>query len=384
MPLDELKKVPYGELYNNKESKQLVEWINGNLNQNEAILSDMPTSSIIRCATRNRVVINPQYEDYDIRKKTRFLYTLGDYADDKWFGEEMYQIYKCEYVVVPKKFCLIPNDETDAINKLLKSNDYTKYSQTAEHGDRLCNRLLMKTSTFDLLFSNGHYFIYKYNKDRVSRNDKLGTTNSFEAIKPWLSRCSSDPKCPQQIYSTFSFLNEHVNSQLAREILEYGIKTYSENLLMIRLYAEAMDYDLERYSVANKYYRKLIYKMGDECKSREDFLLLSQYLGFLLETKEGNHKEIKSIVELSSKCLDLQYKGEDSESLCLFSAQLLEISRTFKDQMTRPLAQKFWQKGLEYGRQNECFYKHYSKFNQNPPRKRDLFANFLFGKFQVP
>lgn len=69
LPVQEIQHIPIGEQYNTTSSKELVKWINNNISSVEAILSDMPTSSIIRACTSNPIVMNPQYESEQLRSK---------------------------------------------------------------------------------------------------------------------------------------------------------------------------------------------------------------------------------------------------------------------------------------------------------------------------
>ncbi|KAK2195586.1 bifunctional Dpy-19-Dpy-19-like/Tetratricopeptide-like helical domain superfamily/C-mannosyltransferase Dpy-19 [Babesia duncani] len=350
LPIEEIKKAPYGERYNSLESKDLVQWINQNVEPHEAILADMPTSSIIRACTKNKLVINPQYEYYPLRVKTWFYYNLGTCATEKWFAQVMLRKYNCSYLVVPGRFCTIFENLTEGvynIRTLLKLNPFsTACKDDAPFHQRLCNRMLVGQAHFYLLYFSGEYMVYKVKQvEQPVPQVAWPMIGSFSTFKPWLDNSMQRQKAnlPFQIYGAFIYLKKHFNSPSARHILDYGMQLFPEDMEMIRYYAEALDYDYGDYDSAKVNYTILLEMNNYACDTIDDFNLYRHYMDFLKETRIGTWDEVVEIAENSTKCLEINFRLQDCQSLCQYASILFDLSNSVKDgQILKSLAYRFW------------------------------------------
>eukprot|EP00371_Babesia_bovis_P001431 XP_001610078.1 hypothetical protein [Babesia bovis T2Bo] len=384
LPVSEIRAPPFGELYNNRELKDLITWVNRFVEPGTPLLSDMPTSSALRAATKMRTVINPQYEHVSLRRKTHFFYTLGDCNDARWFGEKMREWYHTEIVVVPTKFCAIPHTGGPyGVQLLLSLNPLGTCPPNTSYARRLCNRLWAGDPHFEQLFSNERYLVFRYKGIIASDGDiSWKVMHQLDHYKPWIHKYAilDNELGPRQIASTAHALKAHFNSPVVFPLLSYGLKAFDNNNLMLRLYAETMDFDLGMFEDAKRHYNILFKRMKSRCESLEDFDVYSVYLSHMLETGSGEATEILDVIEASSNCLNLKFPRTYGNALCEYSVTVLKaFNDTFDSNRAavRNLAARFFLQSQAINYQNPCFFKNYTMFNAVDLSTLDVLIMFL-------
>ncbi|GIX63240.1 SNW domain-containing protein 1 [Babesia caballi] len=331
LPLQEMRVPPFGELYNSQDLKDVVSWVNRHVEPGTPILSDMPTSSALRAATRSRIVLNPQFEYAPLRRKTHFFYTLGDCNDARWFGDKMAEWYKTDLVIVPVKFCAIPRGGGPyGVQLLLSLNPLGTCPSSTPYHRRLCNRLWAGDPHFELLFSNARYLAFRYRgPPETAYEPPWETMHQLDHYKPWIkNHALADRELgPRQLISTARALKDHFNSPVVRPLLRYGLEAFEGNELMLRLYAETVDYDFARFEEARKLYKRLFALMDSRCESPDDLAFYAVYLSHMVDTGSGDAPELLSVIEASAKCLKLRFPRLSAQELCEHAVAVHAVSR---------------------------------------------------------
>lgn len=384
LPLREIKTPPFGEFQYNAALKDLIKWVNHNVDPGTPILSDMPTSSALRAATRARLVINPQFEYTPLRRKTHFLYTLGDCNDARWFGKKMHELYHTDLVIVPLKFCTIPRGGGPYdIQAVLSLNPLGTCPPNTPYHRRLCNRLWAGDEHFEQLFGNQRYLVFRYRGIDVPANDpKWSSMQNLEHYKPWIdNHVKRDIETgPSQIVSTALTIKRHFNLPVAMSLLQYGLQVFPGNERMLRLYGEALDYDFGMFEKAKKYYAEVFRMLNSRCSSADDLLFYMSYLSHMLHTGTGEDSEILDLIEASKNCLNMRYPPDAGHDLCEYSMTVLDALQRHlgaKRLYVRDIALRFFRLSQDVNHRNECFFNNYKLFDAKDLTTWDMLVMFL-------
>lgn len=369
MPSSEIRKPPFGELYNTKSLKDLIKWVNNNIEPGTPILADMPTSTALRISTKAKIVINPQFEYTPLRRKTYFFYTLGSCNSAKWFGETMRETYQTELVVVPMKFCNIPKRDAkpNGINSVLTLNPLGSCPPDTPNYKRMCNRFLAGSVHFERLFCNENYLVVRYRDvDMVEEDLKWESMNRLDRYKPWVeSHAKADQVTgPEQVTSTATAL-KNLNLDIAVPLMRHGLEVFPGNERMIRLYAESLDYDFSLFEEAYTHYKEAFTMMASRCSSVDDMIFYLSFLSHMVETGNGNNTDILRVISASKKCLTIRYPRTKATELCEYAVNIMKaIKKRLGENSTKAkeAAHEFFQLSQAINHQNECFFRNYKRF----------------------
>lgn len=149
--------------YNDPLLESLIFWVNKTTNLNSSFAGAMPTMANLKLST-NRIIVNhPHYEDFELRQKTKRLYThMYGYKSIN----QLHKVLKCElkvnYLVLERHFCLshpprMPQCAMVSVVHLDSAKDSSKQA---------CDVLISGNDKeyakkFKRVFEKGHYYVFK-------------------------------------------------------------------------------------------------------------------------------------------------------------------------------------------------------------------------------
>ncbi|PHJ23352.1 q-cell neuroblast polarization, partial [Cystoisospora suis] len=164
LPIEELLvQEPMLENAASLSRRRVVEWMQANLPEDAAVLSDIATSAMVRAGTSLRVVVHPQFEDVKMRKRVQFSYGVSACPPEELYATLLRDVYESEYLLISNFRCAVPRDA--AVNAF-QLGDMVEETSFHCPGDveplqRFCFRSQLGSSFFDMIYRNGQFALLR-------------------------------------------------------------------------------------------------------------------------------------------------------------------------------------------------------------------------------
>ncbi|KJP85211.1 hypothetical protein AK88_05170 [Plasmodium fragile] len=221
---------------NLEKNMDLVLWLRQNLKEGEPIITDIPTSSFLRSTTNFKMVLNPQYEHVDMRRRVQDYYMFSSclpFSDAKRY---YYDKYKVRYFVSNIYRCAsTSNQKLNAFSIAeFVGSDYARC--TNKKSMKFCQRVLYDDRIYKTLFRNGKFSVIYFEPIDVMDDDSPyeqfdeGKYADIKFYTPWISRCiKTDSKCQKHIVDVArSYLDIMRCSKIGFTLYKFVERTFLE------------------------------------------------------------------------------------------------------------------------------------------------------------
>ncbi|KYK64050.1 Q-cell neuroblast polarization protein, partial [Toxoplasma gondii TgCatPRC2] len=181
LPLEEMIVAePSTENAANQSRLSLINWLKTNVPPDAAILGDMPSSSTLRAATQLRLVIHPQFEQAEMRKRVQFLYGASACPPEELYASLMQRVYETDYLLINNFRCAAAKQNKVTVFGVADLVEEKSFPcpRAVESFSRFCFKTQLSSASFDLLYRNGVYAVLKVKEPRGTRAEGKAATRS--------------------------------------------------------------------------------------------------------------------------------------------------------------------------------------------------------------
>lgn len=265
---------------------ELSDWINRNLDKDEAIASSMNTSGTLRALANIRTIIHPHFEDNDLRQRVQEFYEVLYHCLTPEEAATKFRRFKSRYLVIEIRRCMVSPYILDPPLKSCAEDE-----TNSQNKDLFCRQIFQNPKFFELRFINAGFGLFELmeldsNGERIVPLKAQAKYNSFTSKKLWSNiannSCTDDEKeCGGRLAELAFSLEEGMHErQCAEHILKTISKRYNNSVTKyylarfrdyihdkkdeetLRLYKEAFDGLSTNPAVAKEYILFLDYQMA--------------------------------------------------------------------------------------------------------------------------
>jgi len=407
VPLSEMKDNPEAENAGFDDVKELCQWMEKNLPKGAGLFSDMTLSAQIRAYSPTfSIVVHPQYEEEKMRKRVQKNYAFAACPPIEEIHEMLHSEFKdVDYVILNIYRCATPNDKSvTTVFDVAAHLDERRWrcDSSISNIQRLCMRIQVDDSHFQMIYRNGRYGVLKRLPDQQTRPKRFKPYGDFKPYdlslisswKGWLEECErTDPLCAKHIVAyARSWIDHYSNVQVGKSFYEYALERFDgedkqAGAELIHHYAEFLDYDANQQREALSWYRRSAATAtgDDRWRFRTDLaLFLDQVVGRNRRTVE----EAKVLIRLTWKDLrdgktlhpnDVEHVCKMAQ-LCLAFAddRQLQLSVKERNDLTG-LAYDLWKPVRAINLYAKCAQDAWETFEGKKKTEWDRFLDF-FGR----
>lgn len=334
----------------------LMEWMNEHLSPKLPLLASMNLAGTMRAFIVNPMVIHPQFESENLRKRVQRGYELYHCGTEESFVQTMKNL-SAKVVIFEHARCFFtPYILDDRRKNCIKGKHKPE--------EQLCLKLYASRGRFKLLFMNGGYGVFKVQKAEqkaVEEDEDLTPAEigqALEAKQTWSSyveRCAKQQgeSCgPRLAEAVATWLHGLKRPKVASVLRQHMMDRFPNDAVVAYHMGRYLDYELKQASKAGKYYEQAALKMPNNA------LFLKEYL-LWLDMEAKDQKKIRSILEDRSgwgkgggtPLLELEVPGT-AELLC-------EAAASAKDVGLSDFSKKLWKRSMELAPLSKCIQQNW-------------------------
>mmetsp|Transcript_30754 Transcript_30754/g.76345 ORF Transcript_30754/g.76345 Transcript_30754/m.76345 type:complete len:405 (-) Transcript_30754:1299-2513(-) len=387
----------------NDDVIRLVQWINKHIPTDRALLGDMTVSSSIRSGTRNPIVVNPQYESVEARRRVQFYYALSACPPIEEVWHTVTHNYSDPYVVLNIFRCSTPRDSSAiTVLNVTAHLDEKRYRcpDNVPFFKRCCIRLQVETSHFEMVYRNGRYAVLaaKPQQDITGPALTLDQFNYTKALGdpqswlPWFNNClRTDPHCGLNIaqyarvwLDHYSHTGDPVGASVPAFLYHQALEKFPTDADVVHHYGEYLDFDLGKPQEAYQYMKKSYdYARGNRPRYIVDYILY-------LDQTRGRVQELPMIIILLED-FDRRYESVDDpdvEQMVKAASMAMAIARDkhltkltdAKREALRRLAWRMWEKAKYLNVHDDEVERQWVAFEGRPKTKLQILYQFMFNR----
>ncbi|CAJ1428630.1 unnamed protein product [Effrenium voratum] len=332
---------------NDGDLADLYDWINEVVKPGTPVLASMNLAGSMRAFTHVPMIIHPQFESENLRKRVQQAYELYNCGSEESFATTMENL-KAKLVIFEYSRCFFTPYKLDDKRK----NCNSKKHQTE---DLMCMKLHARSRYFKLMFMNGNYAVFQLRKQPLDgpRPKALEVRRWLDDHSNWqdyaqLCERTQKEKCgPRLMEAAAHFLHGLKKPQAAAELRSWALKLFPENGYVNYYQARFLDVDANRPKDAKPYYEKALRLLQNNPKVLTEVILyhdlVLQHPSFSSALVQRRAKSSKA-GELSL----LQLKGPGVGTL------MCEAAVAAKSGGQAKLALQLWQRAQELAPLGNC------------------------------
>ncbi|KFH00120.1 hypothetical protein TGVAND_464984 [Toxoplasma gondii VAND] len=432
LPLEEMIVAePSTENAANQSRLSLINWLKTNVPPDAAILGDMPSSSTLRAATQLRLVIHPQFEQAEMRKRVQFLYGASACPPEELYASMMQRVYETDYLLINNFRCAAAKQNKVTVFGVADLVEEKSFPcpRAVESFSRFCFKTQLSSASFDLLYRNGVYAVLKVKEPRGTRAEGKAATRSqsdrkeaekqlkeslrvldiqkkneaylsfdwkskvstLEALDPWIQRCiTDDERCGRNMQEFAQELMDLYGLKVTSRLLqEKSVSLFPDHSDVLFGHGVFLDFDMGNSKDAATYYERGADKDPLSVAKTVQFLLfLDQAIG-RSRAVEGVSRllHLEDILEKKTNAELL----DDATNLCKAALLLKQLVDTqVKQGASRDtphaiqeqerVMQRIWDRSKELNIQNECVVEGWAYFENSRLTTARRIQHFFFGE----
>ncbi|KYF44577.1 Q-cell neuroblast polarization protein, partial [Toxoplasma gondii ARI] len=402
-----------------------------NVPPDAAILGDMPSSSTLRAATQLRLVIHPQFEQAEMRKRVQFLYGASACPPEELYASLMQRVYETDYLLINNFRCAAAKQNKVTVFGVADLVEEKSFPcpRAVESFSRFCFKTQLSSASFDLLYRNGVYAVLKVKEPRGTRAEGKAATRSqsdrkeaekqlkeslrvldiqkkneaylsfdwkskvstLEALDPWIQRCiTDDERCGRNMQEFAQELMDLYGLKVTSRLLqEKSVSLFPDHSDVLFGHGVFLDFDMGNSKDAATYYERGADKDPLSVAKTVQFLLfLDQAIGRSRAVESVNRLlHLEDILEKKTNAELL----DDATNLCKAALLLKQLVDTqVKQGASRDtphaiqeqerVMQRIWDRSKELNIQNECVVEGWAYFENSRLTTARRIQHFFFGE----
>eukprot|EP00929_Paragymnodinium_shiwhaense_P031811 TRINITY_DN17746_c0_g1_i3.p1 TRINITY_DN17746_c0_g1~~TRINITY_DN17746_c0_g1_i3.p1 ORF type:complete len:736 (-),score=177.70 TRINITY_DN17746_c0_g1_i3:82-2289(-) len=332
---------------NDGDLADLSDWMNRRLDPSLSVLASMNLAGSLRLFTNAPLIVHPQFESENLRKRVQQGYELYHCGSESGFADTMRSL-KAQIVIFEYFRCFFTPYTLD---------DRKKNCVKGKHApeEQLCLKLHAGSEHFKLLFTNGGYAVFQLNNNASSVAKRLKAdevSSLLVAPTTWqdhVERCAQEQGAdcgPRLMETAAAWLQSMKRGNVAQTIRNLAIKRFPDDGYVNYYMARYLDYDAQQADRALPYYRRAVEKLPNNA------IVLKEYLMFLEVALKDSSAVLKFIK-------DRQKDKGDSLALLNLSGPaaanlLCEAAASAKQAGLEAIADKLWEPALRGAPLSDC------------------------------
>lgn len=238
---------------NDGDLADMMEWMNQHLPLNLSILASMNLAGTMRTFVRHPMIIHPQFESENLRKRVQRAYEMYHCATEESFAQTMLSL-EAKVVIFEYARCFFTPYTLDDRRK-----NCVKGKHEAE--DQLCLKLHVSQGRFKLLFANGGYAVFRLlNTSAGKALQPAVVSKALDDPETWTSyvnRCAAQqgtacgPRLMEAAAVWFHGLHRPAVAQVLRR---FALEKFPQDGIVQYYTARYLDYDAKRSREAGVHY----------------------------------------------------------------------------------------------------------------------------------
>jgi len=291
----------------NGDTVDLVDWMNRHLDPNLAVLCSMGTSGPVRAFTDNPMIIHPQFESENLRKRVQTAYELYHCGSEASFAETVQRL-RADVVIFEYHRCFFTPYTLDDPSK---NCDRNRGHQSPD--DLLCYKLhLPTTKYFELIFANGGYAVFALKKNGTAavagdRDPRFPDLPIAAGWKRYIEKCASEQgkECPGRLGELAATWHHDIKKPGEAKVLR---TLAPDDPALAFTEGRYLDYDLQTPDKAGPLYAKAANGLPNNPVVLREYLMwldlsaqdMKTIRKFLEERRKDSADGRKGLLELSS------------------------------------------------------------------------------------
>jgi len=244
------------KISNDGDLADLYDWFNNEDLRSSPMLASMNLAGSMRAFTDVPMIIHPQFESENLRKRVQKAYELYNCGSEESFARTMREL-KAQLVIFEYSRCFFTPYKLDDKRK----NCNAKKHQTE---DLMCLKLHARSRFFKLVFMNGNYAVFRLRKEPLP-----GSTPRAVDVRTWLDeesnweeyarRCSRRKPCGARLMEAAAHFEHGLKKpQAAAAIRKWALRLFPDDGYVNYYQARYLDVDANRPQEAKAYYEKAL------------------------------------------------------------------------------------------------------------------------------
>ncbi|PFH36041.1 hypothetical protein BESB_056920 [Besnoitia besnoiti] len=382
----------------------LVKWIQENLPADVAILGDMPSSSTLRAATSARLIIHPQFEQVEMRRRVQFLYGASACPPEDLYATMAHRVFAADYLLISNFRCAQASENRISVFSVADMVEEKAFRcpPAVNPFARFCFKVQLESSAFELVYRSGTYALLKVKgtKDERAGEQALASKDArreearrlkgmlrqvdlqkknesylsfdwkhkvakLDTFNPWLKHCvKDDTRCGRDIQEfAQELLDMYGLQEMSRLLQEKAVELFPRDPDVLFGYGVFLDFDMHDAGNATLYYER-----GVDLDPM-DFGKIVQFVLFL-DHASGRRRAIAAVdrVLYLEQILDAKTDFElakDASSICKAAMLLNQLvhaqvqagdmrEKAYFINEQRRVMRRFWEKSKALNIQSEC------------------------------
>ncbi|OLP97175.1 putative C-mannosyltransferase DPY19L3 [Symbiodinium microadriaticum] len=259
---------------NDGDLVDLYDWINNVVPAGTPVLASMNLAGSMRAFTHVPMIIHPQFESENLRKRVQRAYELYNCGSEESFAKTMEQL-SAKLVIFEYSRCFFTPYNLDDKRK----NCNSKKHKTE---DLMCMKLHARSRFFKLMFMNGNYAVFRLRKNPLRTNpaprasDVQSWLEEAETWKDYVQTCekTQGQHCgPRLMEAAAHFHHGMKKPKVAAELRKWALKTFPENGYVNFYQARFLDVDANRPQEAKPFYDKALGLLPNNVKVLTEVIL---------------------------------------------------------------------------------------------------------------
>jgi len=337
---------------NDGDLADLCDWINDSLEPTTPVLSSMNLAGSLRLFTALPLVVHPQFESENLRKRVQLGYELYHCGTEESFAQTMRKLH-AEVVIFEYERCFFTPYLLDDKQKNCNSGRHAPEEQ-------LCVKLHANSRHFRRIFTNGGYAVFRLQQ---APSEARGATEpspsqigdalgSMGAWRDYIDECTKTQKdlCGARLLETAATWQQSMKRKNVATVLrKLADKHFPDDGMVAYYLGRHLDYDASKPERAMAYYKKAVQKLPNNP------IILKEWIMFLEETVKDTASAIKLLKE--------RKKGNRRDGIKAFleiegagvGVFLCEAAVTAKNAPgLEALADKIWAKAVRLAPLSSC------------------------------
>jgi len=250
----------------------LMDWMNKHVATSSPVLCSMNMAGAVRAWTDLPLIIHPQFESANLRKRVQDAYELYHCGTEDSFAKTMRKL-NAKIVVFEYARCFITPYHLDDKRK----NCNKKKHRDPE--DVLCYKLHNKdVRHFKQIFGNGGYSVFELRDEplpesevssKVQLTDKAAWTDFLTVCKSW-----GEEECGARLVELAAMWHHGVKKQsIARTIRSLAVENFPENGVVNYYQGRFLDYDANQGQQSGRWYTKAATLMPNNPIALKEYLM---------------------------------------------------------------------------------------------------------------
>jgi len=349
---------------NDGDLVDLMEWMNQHLPRGLPVLASMNLAGTLRAFVGHPMIIHPQFESENLRKRVQRAYELYHCGTEESFAQTMLSL-SAKVVIFEYARCFFtPYTLDDRRKNCIKGKH--------EPEDQLCLKLHVSTGRFKLLFTNGGYSVFRLQNTTAGKAPRPSViAKSLAEPSTWtnyVDRCASqqgDTCGPRLAEAAAMWLHGLKRPKVAQTLRQLALERFPQDGLVQYYMARYLDYDAKRTREAGPHYELAARALPNNA------YVLREYLMWLdMEAKDKGRLQTMLQRRNERQLLDLMGTGV-AELLC-------EAAASSKDVGLSDLSQRFWAKAKAVAPLGKCVQNNWPLLHPNEgyEERHDAWARF--------